>query len=549
MYLGRAEIRSSFLEALPFMSTWAVMTGIYFPNELYIHNLEEFSGNYIAFFLITILGSIVGAVFMLVLLLLFVPAKIFKITYLLIGGICCVGYLQGVFLNGTLAAMDGDKQVWPVGTIIWNGVIWIAILSTIVIGGYRKTIVRNMCRTLCIYISLIQLVTLGWLFMTSDVKRIHENAAVTKEGSLELSSGNNVLVFVLDSFDSGLFETIYDKDDSILSSLADFTYYRNGTSQFAHTYPGIPYMLTGIEWNDDKGEDYFIYAYKNGDYLEKIAAQGTDVKIYTELNMMADTFYQKLDNYNDTISIKYDIGKTLQTMIRTSMYKISPFLMKPLYEYYTSDIKEMAYNEDLWSIDNDQLFYDDIVENGLTVSGDYESAFRFYHMRGAHDPCYLTEDLKYEPTGRGSSPESQGKGCLRIVYEYMEQMKTLGIYDNATIIITADHGQRDILGTKKYSGQPDKTSRPIFLIKKAEEHHENMVVSEAPVSQAELAPTILEAFGIEYADYGKTFEEIPVDEKRIRKYVDDYGGQKIVYSIDGHAADLNNWSIESAEYR
>lgn len=182
MYLGKAEIRSSFLEALPYISTWAVMTGIYFPNELYIHNLEEFSGNYIAFFLITILGSIVGVVFMLVLLLLFVPTKIFKITYLLIGGICCAGYLQGVFLNGTLAAMDGDKQVWPVGTIIWNGVLWIAILSTIVIGGYRKTIVRNMCRTLCIYISLIQLVTLGWLFMTSDVKRINENAAVTKEG-------------------------------------------------------------------------------------------------------------------------------------------------------------------------------------------------------------------------------------------------------------------------------------------------------------------------------------------------------------------------------
>lgn len=548
VYIGRAEIRSSFLEALPFVSTWAVMMGIYFPNELYIHNLEEFSGNYTTFFLITFVGSIVGAGFMLMLLLMFVPKKLFKIAYMLFGGVCCAGYLQGMFLNGALDALDGDKQVWSMGTILFNGVIWIAILSVAVIGGCRKTIVRKICKTLCVYISLIQLTTLGWLIITSDLERENENAAITKEGSLELSSGNNVLVFVLDNFDSGWFEAIYAEDNSILTPLADFTYYRNGTSQFLHTYQGIPCLLTGMEWNDDEGEEYVLYAYKNGDYLENAAAQGTDVKIYTDLNLMPDMFYQKLDNYRDSISIKYDIGTTFRTMIRTSIYKTAPFLMKPLYEYYTSDIKEMTYNEDIWSIDNDMLFYDDIVENRLKISDDYESVFRFYHMRGPHAPFYLTEDLRYEPTGRMVGLESQGKGSLKIVYEYMEQMKALGIYDGATIIITADHGQGDILSSEKYSGQPDKTSRPIFLVKKAKECHENMVINEAPVSQAELAPTILEALGIDHSTYGRTFEEIPVDEKRVRQCVDGYDRDKIVYSIDGHAADISSWSIESAGY-
>ena len=88
-----------------------------------------------------------------------------------------------------------------------------------------------------------------------------------------MAAENNVLVFVLDNFDSEWFEAIYHEDGSILEPLADFTYYRNGTSQFAHTNPGIPYMLTGAAW-DDGTEDYFQSAYQDGSYLEAIAAQG-----------------------------------------------------------------------------------------------------------------------------------------------------------------------------------------------------------------------------------------------------------------------------------
>ncbi|MDE6983733.1 MAG: LTA synthase family protein, partial [Lachnospiraceae bacterium] len=169
-------------------------------------------------------------------------------------------------------------------------------------------------------------------------------------------------------------------------------------------------------------------------------------------------------------------------------------------------------------------------------------------MRGPHSPFYLTEDLQCEPTGRTATMESQGKGSLKIVYEYIGQLKTLGQYDDATIIITADHGQGNILNTEKYNGQPDKTSRTLFLIKQPGEHHKSMVINEAEVSQSELIPTILSGFGLDYADYGRTFSEIPVDEKKVRKYVDIYGSYRIVYAVEGHAANLDSWSIESAVY-
>lgn len=546
-YIGMTEIRHSFLENLPFVGAWVVMTGIYFPNELYIHNLEEFAGNYAVFFLIMLAGSIIEIFLLVMVGLVFLPKNLFKMIYLLFAGMTCAGYIQSMFLNGTLNDMNGEKQVWSGQKLLVNTCMWLAILLISAIGGYRRTFVWKMCRLFCIYISLIQIATLGWLILTSDRNSEYENTAITNRGALELAQENNVLVFVLDNFDSSWFEEIYQEDSSILEPLSDFTYYRNGTSQFAHTNNAIPYMLTGAEWNADE-TDYFHYAYENSNVMNQIATQGINIRIFTDAALMPKELCQKMDNYSESVIRNYKIGKTYYTMLRTSMYKVAPFLMKPLYEYYSSDINDMSYNNDIWSIDNDLLFYQNIVGNGLSISEKDKNAFRFYHMRGPHAPFYLTEDLKYESTGRVSTLHSQGKGSLKIVYTFIEQMKALGIYEDATIIITADHGQSNIWDSKKDQGKPDKTSRTLFLVKRPDEHHGNMEISESPVSQAELIPTVLKALGIENASYGRTFEEIAVDEKRVRKYVDVYSDYKIEYEIDGHAADLDNWSIVSEIY-
>lgn len=48
-----------------------------------------------------------------------------------------------------------------------------------------------------------------------------------------------------------------------------------------------------------------------------------------------------------------------------------------------------------------------------------------------------------------SSRNAQGTGSLKIVYEYLEQLRALGKYEDTTIIITADHGVGKIVDTEK----------------------------------------------------------------------------------------------------
>lgn len=423
------------------------------------------------------------------------------------------------------------------------------VITIILFIGYKKAIVVKVCKFACLYIAAIQIVTLGVLLISTEYGSVEAREAMSTEGALELSQDSNVLVFVLDCFESSWFEDIVEEDATIIEPLADFTYYRNGTSQFAHTDNAIPYMLTGVTWKEEIAGNYPSYAYENSDALNKIAEKGYDIGIYTGATYLADSAKALTTNYSNDISWTYEPVETLKLMWKSSMYKMAPFALKLDFSYYSGDVFALAKTDEVWNIDNDIPFYNRLMRQGIMVNEELSSAFRFYHMRGPHGPFYLSEDVKYEPTGREATVSSQGRGSLRIVYEYLEQMKELGVYDDATIIITADHGQGYILDSDKESGKPNRTSRPIFIVKKSNEKGETMRISNAPVSQAELIPTILEAVGADGKDYGRTFEDISENEQRERMYVDVYSYFTVQYTINGDAADLESWDIKKAVYQ
>ena len=547
-YLTKNDLKWALRSTLPIVMAWIITLGIYLPNELYLNNYDEFPGSFISFTLIMLLGSIAIAFLFIALEWTLLPIRLIKLMNLALGALICMGYIQIMLLNGNLHALDGTGQVWSGSTTIVNSLIWLVAIVIVTEAGYHKEIVEKICKGACIYIALIQMITLCVLLVTTDYSQNRQREAMTTEHSLELAQKNNVLVFVLDCFEGDWFEEIVADNPDFIEPLSDFTYYRNGTSQFAHTSMAIPYMLTGVTWKNDLEEDYKSYAYRNSSALYELAESGCDVGVYTNVSYLSDDAKLLTSNYRTGVKRKYDISTTLKLMWKASMYKAMPFGLKVKYEYYSGDMSSMVLSENVWNIDNDIPFYNTIEQTGLSVSKNYDKAFRFYHMRGPHGPFYLSDDIKYEPTGREVTVQSQGRGSLKIVYEYLQQLKNIGLYDDATIIITADHGQGYILDSDKISGKPDRTSRPIFLIKKPQEKGTGMNINSATVSQAELLPTIMSALGLEGEKYGRSFDQIGEDERRERTYLDIYDYFNVQYTINGDAAKIDSWSITKAQY-
>lgn len=543
VYYQKDEYKKASLEILSYIGAWIVMHCIFLPNELYLGNPGEFTGAYGSFFVIMICGGVLTTLLITAGELLFLPRRAIHYVNVGIMAITILGYIQNMFLNGRMEILDGDEQIWPVPVQFGNLAVWAAGIALIVLLCVKKKIFVKVCRGICIYILLIQTVTLGYLVATTDLGGYRQQGELTIENSLEIGSGQNVFVFVLDRLDSSWMETLYGQDPDFCSPLSDFTFYPDATSPFANTGPGIPFLLTASPWRESYGTAYNTHAYENSSFLPDLKENGFDIGIYTNVGHVSERLYSLISNYKSAVKKKYDAAAAMVTMWKCSMYKTAPFIVKNHFSYYSDAIRDIVKAPEVWDTENDYWFWQHLKKEKLSIAGDCEKAFRFYHMHGAHDPYTLSEDMKYDRTGREGGLYSQIRGSLKIVYEYMEQLKALGKYDDAVIVITADHGQQtDFI---KETGKPQRVSLPAIMIKKPYAEQERMTVNQVPVSHAELMSSLVKLAGMDNTKYGKGLDEAS-DNGHERIFLKLYP-EFVKYTIKGDARNIDNWRGEQLQ--
>ena len=207
------------------------------------------------------------------------------------------------------------------------------------------------------------------------------------------------------------------------------------------------------------------------------------------------------------------------------------------------------------TITGDIAFNQDILADKITATME-QNAYRVYYFKGVHPPYDMTRDVEpaeYEGDNNvlnyveniqdDDMLAEQALGCVRIIINFIEALKEKGLYDQTTIIITADHGWEN-----RYN--------PMLLIKPANSTGPYQV-SHAPVSYIEdFTPTVLSIIGNKYTTE-KTIFDYAEDETRTRffyLYNDintldrSYSGIDIYQTIgfaneeDGYQLFKQNWS-------
>lgn len=543
-YCRKDGINKRFFFIQPIILFWAVTVIVFEPNQLILNNLEEFQIPYFHFLAITSSATFVITLIYTLISTFILSDKQLKLFGALLFGISFAGYIQGNFMNGEMDVMDGTIQLWSMQTKLTNGAVWlIIILISVLINVYfSNKKIRKICQLICIYLCLTQVVSLVYMIVSTNLSSKEKEYLLTTNHALELSSKSNVIVFVLDWFDQQIMDEILRQSPEFDNDLIDFTCYHNTSSRYAFTGQSIPYMLTNVEWEDGMSSDwqYVKYAFENSRLLYDISKQDYSVGVYTGTGYVASPATDLLINYSDDIRIKLGYGQTIYMMSKTSKYKMAPFAVKEKFNYVTSDINEIIANNGVWTIGNDIVFHEMINEEGLSIAQNdsYDGAFRFYHLQGAHAPFIMDENFR-----KWGNQISQAKGVLKIVYEYMRNMKKLGVYDDATIIITADHGQNTHVGNQTSDPHDyDLTSSPILYVKLPNEHNDKVKYSNAPVSHTELAATIINAVGVSTDSYGRTFNQISEEESRERIFTF-IGKQYQKWMILGDVNDMACWEL------
>lgn len=499
--------------------------------------------------LILIAGGI--AIVVVALVLSALRGRAFDIAVALVVALGLAGYAQALFMNGSLPVADGSalnlEQFVPI-TII-STVVWLALLAGAVVLALRQVRIERIA-ALVISLVLVVVQTAGALSLLADydptASRSRDTIAATREGLYTLSAHDNVVVFVLDTYDARFLNQVLEDDPEALSEFTGFTYFRNATPSMVPTRYGIPFLLTGrMPDGTQTFTDFTQTWFEKSTFLADIQNAGYTLGVYSDsmgTNVVKAAPY--VMNIHERRASSMNREEMLSVLERVALYREAPWALKPLFWFSTDDLNRAFSSggpeeERPFTVD-DAKFAEGLDGQRLSLN-DEEKSFRFIHMLGPHAP--YTMDAEGRTTDGETTLEEQARGTLVIVSDYLRQMKELGLYDNATIIVTADHG--------KWQNGPDgidEVTSVIMLVKPpetAEEAASPLKTSDVPTGHLDYAATVIDAVGGDASKYGTPIFEVPEGE-RPRVYwstTTDYHEDMdwTQFEIDGDVLNWDDW--------
>lgn len=503
-------------------------------------------------------------------------------------------YLQVMVFNQTLGAADGSAfhlenhlEITVVSTIVFAALL----IGAVVLFVKARPASRLVGTFACVALIVIQGAGVASLWVnpanmaatplvtSNKTASAIGDAVITKEGIYEVSPSHNVVVFALDTFDVVDLDDLLRTDPDILDEMTGFTYFSNSTGFCAPTRYGVPFLLTGI-WpkTTETWDEFLTRRYPASTLTDDIVKQGYSLYVYTDtpgrggmehLAKLATNIHAVNENRALTNS-SFNMDGALRMVYQMALYRGMPWLLKEPFWFYTDQVNQAAYDVEVFEeeaevsdrvggttpyIMDDAAFFKQLSNRHLKVYDDgAKGSVHFIHLVGLHTPYTIDEHAlrSDEETTR----YQQAKGSLLIVDEYLRQMKELGVYDDATIIITADHGMwpwEDTIEQSESDG--DMAGGPIMLVKRpgaADQSSQPCQVSEARTGFLDYPATLIEAVGGDTARYGTTVFEAN-DPERVRTYLWPVHNGTIdftiyEYAIDGEVSDWSAWRRTGNEW-
>ncbi len=492
---------------------------------------------------------------------------------------CLLGLLKGVnrtrgvatvFVLSMLLWLQGNVFVWNYGAldgrdIEWNGLwiygvvdglVWLVGIALAV--RRSEWLLRHVVTSLSLVFLVIQCLTLSLLFADSPPLREYR---LDSRGKYTFSSRENVIVILLDAFQTDVFQELIEEDSSISSVFDGFVYFRNAVSGYRQSHPSIANILTATYFdNSEPMWDYTREAYLSDSSLPKFLVEN---------GYRVDVFEQEVGLFLDPAVISNVRHENVSLPSQASP-GVMHVLDVVLFRYLPHYLKKLVHNDQLWllsrrskkatdSSDVESRGSDD-AQPGRTdlfttearsklqnvrfahqfvhssKVGHSQNVFKFYHIWGTHLPLRMTRDYKYRELERTrDSLKEVAAGVVGLVGIMFDRLKDLGVFHDSLIFVVADHGMwssiaevripQDIAMKYGTDAPVDRsqlpelkgTALPLVLVKKAR-RSEPLLLSDAPVALADIPKTIVSELGYAGESFpGESMFEVAADSRRERR--------------------------------
>ena len=435
--------RFSFHHILPGLSLVFTLF-VFAPVDLYLSSSEEFwftLGDLSRWLLIIALAAFV----LITALVFLLPPKLSVAFRCVVYACSFLTWLQGNLLVPDYGTLDGSKIDWSAYTLhyVLDALLWLCVivLFLFLLFRFRRKFRRILETAACILL-VTQIISLGFFLIQGRKNNTEESLYLSDSGQFTVSPQENTLVFVVDTVDSLLFEDLIRQYPEVISrEFEDFTFYRDTVGGAARTRYAVPYILTGdVDREERSYPEYLKAAYAASPLMNELASGKYDTGFYTFGQFMDLTRTDAIGNAASGSPAPSSHLRLTAQFLQLTAFRYAPSVLARFFWMYPGDFERWKgrVGADTAYILDDTGFYRDLCSQGLKPSAK-KPVFRFLHLRGVHSPYTLDENARQ--VGYGNTDESrQCLGALKIVSDYLERLKALGLYDQASIFILADHG-------------------------------------------------------------------------------------------------------------
>jgi len=520
---------------------------------------------------------------------LYFHKKTFKYTVAVILGWVISSYMQVLFLNNPeYMVATGAMNRASVSHFVWNFILHIIIIALpslilFIYGvflkrkkqdGNKRTMPRLALGLTAVIFGMQMIGLVSVAASAPRALRHNELFFFSVDQSLQLSENKNVIVFIIDRLDHTDINQVFSMYPCAVDVFGGFTRFTDNLAEFPGTFPSVISLLTARPFTRDITSQP---AYRQAAWQNEILFQALRDEEFVTYGLLDSTstiydfndlFFEdgepkfsnirKLDPRNRVLNhSRFFRTITRMGFIRSSPMAIGSGLAREGLAGMSYDLDRSVqilntpdYFPTRISVRSDRLFYDKLNEIGLSANLE-QDVFSFKHFNGSHTPYIFDRHMNIP--GRETNSITQTRGIFHMLDEYFRQMDDLGVFDDATIIVMADHGRwwDENLRTMRYP--------PLgaLLIKEpGYTRLDPLGIDTSEVSHANFHATILEIIGA-----GDRKSELPLVFQQSYFDIRDGSGTQVryfhvvnwvnlsshvfrrSYRIKGPAADISSWHL------
>ena len=351
-----------------------------------------------------------------------------------------------------------------------------------------------------------------------------ETNANSSQAVFNFSPSKNVIIIVLDSFVSPSFTAITKSNPALAENFKDFTYYQNTLAAFSTTAPSIPAILSSQRYDNQIPMNEFLQAAMPTALPVELNKRASDVSVLS-LPQLGPAMHAPCYRVSNVVAQHPQIVEFQEALelLDFTLFRSTPqFLKRKVYA------KQRWFLQRQFSRQNNPRPLFDSIEliNSFTRRADIKAeapTFKFIHLMIPHPPLRVDKNcaaIERRNKSNKADFEAQASCALKLVSQFTQKLKDIGIYDSSMIVVTADHGYAlHYLPFKRPAGFPIlEQALPLLLIKYPNSKATNLNISDAPASIIDIPATVMDSLNYEYQFEGQSLVKLQSDAARERVY-------------------------------